>query len=478
MNWYGAIPNRWKQKRIGAVLEQRKEKNDPVKTDFILSLSAAHGVVPYSERKERGGNKPKEQLNKYAIAHNGDLLVNCMNVLSGSSGLSHWYGAISPVYYALYAQNNDVNIEYFTYVFRLPVFYKSLIGLGKGILMHESKTGAWNTIRLRIGMPDLKNVLVPVPDRCEQDQIVRFLDWKMSEINRFIKQKRREIRKLNELKKTIINCAVTKGLDGEVTLKDSGIKWLGKVPEHWEAKRVSPFFSFSKGYSISRADMQTSGLPCIHYGDIHGHCGFEVDPSKQVVGCIDDEKYCFEPDDYLKYGDFLFVGSSEDLEGSGNFTWYNSNVRAIAGTDTIILRTKREINHRFVAYMFDSQSFRNQIRILVNGVKVYHPTQAMIKRAFFVLPPKNEQSEIVDYLDSRCTDIDNMIEALKSEIELITEYRTRMISDVVTGKVDVRDIEVPDIASEDISEDVVEDELLDEEGIADENEEVQEDADD
>ena len=131
MPWYGELPERWKAKRVASILQQRKEKNDPVQTDFILSLSAKSGVVPYSERTEKGGNKPKDDLTMYSIARENDLLVNCMNVLAGSSGVTKWTGAISPVYYALFPRyESSVNIWYYNYIFRLITFYRSLIGLG------------------------------------------------------------------------------------------------------------------------------------------------------------------------------------------------------------------------------------------------------------------------------------------------------------------------------------------------------------
>lgn len=190
--WFGELPERWESKRIGALLQQRKETNAPVKTDFILSLSAAHGVVPYSERVEKGGNKPKNDLTKYSIAHENDLLVNCMNVLAGSCGVSKWHGAISPVYYALYPRNaDDINIWYYNYIFRLVTFYRSLIGISKGILVHESSTGSLNTIRLRVSMQNMNYVMMPLPSRNEQDQIVRYLDWKMSKINMLINAKKK-----------------------------------------------------------------------------------------------------------------------------------------------------------------------------------------------------------------------------------------------------------------------------------------------
>lgn len=135
--WCDVIPSHWDSLRLKRILQERKERNNPIKTDFLLSLTAKQGVVPHSEKEGVGGNKPKDDLTKYNIAHPGDLLVNCMNVVSGAAGVSSWSGAISPIYYALYPRTEDINIWYYHYIFRLKTFQRSLLGLGKGILMHN-----------------------------------------------------------------------------------------------------------------------------------------------------------------------------------------------------------------------------------------------------------------------------------------------------------------------------------------------------
>ena len=175
--WVDKIPSHWEMLRLKRILQIRKEKNNPVVTDFILSLTASQGVVPVAEKEGAGGNKPKDDLTKYSVARKNDLLVNCMNVVAGSAGVSKWDGAISPVYYALYPRDGDsCNIWYFHYLFRLLPFQRSLLGLGKGILLHESSTGKLNTVRMRISMDYLNNVNLPLPPRDEQDKIVAYLN--------------------------------------------------------------------------------------------------------------------------------------------------------------------------------------------------------------------------------------------------------------------------------------------------------------
>ena len=138
--WVDEIPEHWDFYRIKRIFTQRVEKNDPVITENILSLTAKQGVVPIAEKEGAGGNKPKGDMTQYNVARPDDLLVNCMNIVSGSAGVSRYFGAISPVYYALYPRL-DCNVWYYHYLFRLMPFQRSLLGLGKGILMHESDSG-------------------------------------------------------------------------------------------------------------------------------------------------------------------------------------------------------------------------------------------------------------------------------------------------------------------------------------------------
>lgn len=166
-SWIGEIPAHWEVKPLRAFFNFRNEKNDPVKTENILSLSIAHGVTPYTE-EGRGGNKSKDDLTAYKIAHEGDIVLNSMNVIVGAVGRSKYYGAISPVYYALYPKNDDVYVPFFEKIFMNSGFQKGLLRFGKGILMKISGTGQMNTIRMKISQDDLKTVRFPIPPHDEQ----------------------------------------------------------------------------------------------------------------------------------------------------------------------------------------------------------------------------------------------------------------------------------------------------------------------
>jgi type I restriction enzyme S subunit len=148
VEWIGEVPEHWEILRLKWVLARRKEKNSPIQTQDILSLTIAQGLVPLSEKEGSGGNLPKDDLAAYDIARPGDLVINSMNVIVGAVGLSRYFGAISPVYYAMFPVFTSTSIEYYHYMFRSSEFQSSLAVLGDGILIKQSESsGKLNTIR-------------------------------------------------------------------------------------------------------------------------------------------------------------------------------------------------------------------------------------------------------------------------------------------------------------------------------------------
>jgi len=412
MNWYGHLPNGWQTRKIRELFSERNEKVSD--NDYQALSVSKHGTVPQLENVAKTLNGDSRKL-----VRKGDYAINSRSDRKGSSGLSQHDGSISLINIVL-TPRNEILGRFAHYILRSHYFIEEFYRNGRGIV-----SDLWTT-----RYSEMRTIILPLPPLEEQAQIVSWLDWQNSCIAKYIRAKKREIECLRELRKTIISKTVTKNCSD------------------WETKRTIAMFSFSRGQSISRYDMRASGIPCIHYGDIHGHCAFEVDPSKHKLGYVSEQQISGGKDTYLKYGDFLFCGSSEDLDGSGNFAYFNSNAIAVAGTDTIRLRAMYPINHRFIAYLFDSQSFREQIRRQVNGVKVYHPTQAIIKRTVLTLPPLPIQETIVAYLDEQCTSIDTLISKHTQEINLLVEYKVRIVSDAVTGKIDLGGVDIPDFESE------------------------------
>ncbi|MDP5132358.1 MAG: restriction endonuclease subunit S, partial [Paraglaciecola sp.] len=186
------IPSDWELVPIRAIFRFRNEKNSPIKTEEILSLSIANGVTKYSE-EGRGGNKRKDDISAYKIAHPKDIVLNSMNVIVGAVGMSKFYGAISPVYYALYTEREDVLVEFYEKIFLNEGFQRGLLKFGKGILIKLSGTGKLNTIRMKISTDDLKLLYFPKPPFEEQKSIFDFLDKKTAQIDEAIAIKEQQI---------------------------------------------------------------------------------------------------------------------------------------------------------------------------------------------------------------------------------------------------------------------------------------------
>lgn len=206
-------------------------------------------------------------------------------------------------------------------------------------------------------------------------------------------------------------------------------------PGSWQTFPARHLFRFTRGYAIARAEMGNEGTPCIHYGDIHGRYGFEINLDTASIGRV-VEPATFGAKELVEKGQYLFAGSSEDFEGSGNFTLVQGQQRGIAGTDTIVLTPKYEVPERYMAYLFDSLFFREQIRPHMMGIKVFHPSQRVIKNALCLLPPSEEAELIALFLDRKTAEIDGLVGKLQREVELLERYRRELIAHTVTRGLD------------------------------------------
>ncbi|MDR7654514.1 restriction endonuclease subunit S [Acinetobacter junii] len=220
------------------------------------------------------------------------------------------------------------------------------------------------------------------------------------------------------------------------TYKDSGVQWLGNIPNDWEVVRFRDICTFSKGLNITKENLQDTGIPCVNYGEVHSKYGFEVSPERNELKCVSEDYLKSSPKSLLAYGDFIFADTSEDIDGSGNFTYLNSHVMTFAGYHTVIVRPKSYINVRYLAYVFDSLSFRHQIRTAVKGVKVYSITKAILKDTTVWLPDLDQQYEIAQFLDQKTTQIDQAIAIKEQQIALLNERKQIVIQQAVTKGLD------------------------------------------
>lgn len=419
--WLGDIPSHWAIKKLKHIFYEKPHTQNM----SINSGSISFGEVVYKDDEKI----PEITKRSYQEVLSGEFLINPLNLnydlISLRIALSQINVVVSAGYIVI-KNKLDINKKYYKYLLHIyDVMYMKLLGSG---------------VRSTISFNNIANSLLPIPPLPEQTAIADYLDAKTAQIQTAIRLKREQIDRLKEYRQTLINECITKGLNPNAALKNSGVVWLGDIPSHWTIKKFRHLFSFRKGLSITKENLQETGIPCVNYGEIHSKFGFSVNPQINELKCVSEDYLKNNQKSLLTYGDFIFADTSEDIEGSGNFTYLNSQMLTFAGYHTVICSQKEKHNPRFLAYVFDSSSFRNQIRTKVKGVKVYSITQAILKDNFVWLPPFSEQTAIADYLDSKTTQIDTALATYQAQIDKLNEYQRSLVNDVVTGKIDVRTI--------------------------------------
>ncbi|EAK0818731.1 restriction endonuclease subunit S [Campylobacter lari] len=420
IEWLGEIPEHWEIKPLKAVFNQRNEQNTNLKLHTILSLIKDIGVVPYEE-KGNIGNKSKEDLQSYKIARINDLVLNKMNAVIGSLGVSAYNGLVSPIYLVFYINSPKYLMSYYSYLFQIKNVQKFLKIYAYGIM----------EIRESIDYLDFKKMSLPVPPPKEQEQIANFLDEKCEKIKNFIEKKEKLINLLKEQKQALINETIAKGLDKNVNFKDSGIKYLGEIPQHWKVKRLANFGAFLKGNGISRQDLAEDGESAILYGDIYTK--YQIKTHFLHSKISKKTSLSATP---IYNGDILFSGSGETKEDIGKSVVYLGDDNAFAGGDVIIFRQK-ENNALFLSYVLNTKYANFCKSIDSKGEIIVHIYASNLKDIKIPLPPLKEQEQIANFLDEKCEKIDLLIEKTEKQIKLIKEYKTTLINQAVCGRINL-----------------------------------------
>lgn len=431
--WINTIPKKWKLKKIKYALKNRNENNNPIRSKNILSLTAKQGVIPLEE-KEGGGNKPKEDYSAYKLAYPNDIVMNSMNVLSGSVGLSKYFGCVSPVYYMLRPIDEKDDVRYYNYIFQTTVFQRSLLGLGNGILMKESDNGKLNTIRMRIPLDKLGNLLIPVPDSSIQRKIADYLDSIIPNIDMLLADIEKQIETLEEYKKSIITEAVTKGLDPDVEMKDSGISYIGNIPKHWKVTNLKYLGKCQNGISKG-GEYFGNGFPFVSYGDVYKNYSIP----QNVDGLIMSTKT--EQNIYsVKYGDVFFTRTSETIEEIGFASTCLKSIdnSVFAGFLIRFRPTSSDLIPEFSKFYFRSNIHRKFFVKEMNLVTRASLSQNLLGRLPVLLPPLCEQQIIAKNLEKKCAEIDGAIEEKKEQLETLEQYKKSLIYEYATGKKEVK----------------------------------------
>jgi type I restriction enzyme S subunit len=421
-----SIPSHWSDVLFKHITTPKSIQNN--KGEELLSVFLNKGVVRYSDTTQKQVHKPSEDMSKYQLVEPRDVVLNNQQAWRGSVGVSKYRGIVSPAY-LVYSLSDSINSRFMNYLIRDSSTVSQFVVASKGV----------GSIQRNISVPLLKNVILPIPTWEEQVQIARFLDWKVSDVNRFIASKRKEIKLLEELKKSVIYKVVSHGLTPNVAMKPCELSWGESIPISWkEVKLKRVLTKLQRPYSP-----EDEMLICSNNGTVFPR----GDKRIGLIAIGDNGCQGVREGDLLIHGMDTWHGAIAVSEYNGKCT-------------TVVHVCDSSQNKRFIAYYLRMLAFRKLYKAISNGVRQNTSDFRSWSKAgeiVIALPPLDEQNAIADYLDARCSEIDQMIEALQKEIFHMIEYRTRMISDVVTGKVDVRGIEVPipeyEIESDPIDED-------------------------
>ena len=442
LSWYPhGIPSHWNIMRHKNVLAEHKElvgKNEKQYTLLSLTLK---GVIIRDLSEGKG--KFAKDYDKYVVVDPGDFIFCLfdMDETPRTVGLSKHHGMITGAYDVF--KPHDINSEYFYYYYLSLDNAKALKPLYSGL-------------RKVIPFPSFMAIKFPVPPRREQDQIVRYLDWQISKINHMIHGFQKQIKLLEERKVTLINNAVTKGIDPTVPVQNIPSCWMGSIPAHWKmipSKRV-----FVEGKE-RRRDGDVSATASQKYGIISQEEYMRREGRRIVVANqgLDNWKH-------VDLGNFVislrsFQGGIELCEITGCVTWHY-----------VVLLPQEMVCTQYFKWLLKSKSYIKALQ----GTSEFIRDGQDLRYSNFVkvdlpLIPLEEQKAIADYINVEVAKIDNVLPSFQKEIDLLREYRTRLISDVVTGQIDVRDVVIPKYIREDDTE-------IDVADTPDDTEEVAEDA--
>ena len=427
VDWLGEIPSHWECLPIRSIFKFRNEKNDPIKTDNILSLSIANGVTEYSD-ENRGGNKRKDDLSSYKLAYPNDIVLNSMNVIVGAVGVSKYFGAISPVYYALSLYNQRANLSYYENIFKNENFQRGLLRFGKGILIKFGENGKMNTIRMKISQDDLKKLYFPIPPLSEQQKIAQFLDDKTAKIDQAVDLAEKQIVLLKEHKQILIQNAVTRGLNPDVPLKDSGVEWIGQVPEHWEVKKITHIFP-----NIGSGTTPNSSDPSFYEGNINW-----LQTGDLTDGYIYKTSKTITHKALQAYSTLKIYPKNSLVIAMYGATIGKVGLLQIETTTNqacCVLSAALNIEMKYIFYLF--QGIKESLVAMSYGGGQPNISQEKIKSLKLPFPNSSEQEQIADYLDKQTAKIDQAIALKIAHIEKLKEYKSVLINDVVTGKVRV-----------------------------------------
>lgn len=420
--WIGEIPGEWRVDILSLHLYDHCLYNNNLKENNLLSLS--YGRIIRKDINTKEGLLPSS-FNRYNIIDTGDIVLRLTDLQNDKkslrTGLCKERGIITSAYLTLRNRGNDDSsfLHYLLHTYDLcKVFY----GMGNGV-------------RQGMNYSDVRKIKIPCPPLSVQQSISSFLDTKCGEIDSLISIQEEMISELLAYKQSVITEAVTKGLDKKAKMKNSGVEWIGDIPEEWEIKPYKAIFYTEKGLNITKADLVEKGEPVLSYGQIHSKMNTGTKINDALLKYVPSSYIETNPECLVQKGCFLIADTSEDYDGCGNAIYVDKDMTLFAGYHTIVARPiHNNGDYKYLAYLFLTDIWRQQIRSRVSGIKVYSINQKIIRLTSVLLPPLPVQQAIATYLDEKTSQIDSLIALKQSKIESLKEYKKSIIYEYVTGK--------------------------------------------
>lgn len=422
VEWIGEMPRHWRIERAKFHFRQSFERGNS--TPELLAATQKHGMYPQRLLEGVVQVMAGTDLQQFKSVHINDFVIS-LRSFQGGFERSDYEGVCSPAYQVFHA-DKQYDVKWLKWFFKNDMFIDAMNALTVGI--REGRN---------IKFDDFANSLLPVPPLSEQTAIAAYLDEKCATIDAIIAEAKASIEEYKSWKASVIFETVTKGLNPNAEMKDSGVEWIGEIPGGWAVERLKAMFSFGKGLPITKEDLVEQGIPVISYGQIHAKFNTGVEVLPQLLRYVDAKWLESNANSLVSEGDFIFADTSEDMEGCGNCVYVdtlNEGAQLFAGYHTITFKPKRSKHNKFLAYLFKSDAWRTQLRSRVGGVKLFSISRRMLNLATVILPPQNEQTAIVAYLDSKCAAIDGIILEKEDLIRELENYKRSLIFEAVTGK--------------------------------------------
>lgn len=412
VEWLGEVPSHWEISSLGKILLSVSEKNRP---DLpLLSITRELGVIERdTEDQDSNHNFIPDDLSNYKILKKGQFGMNKMKAWQGSYGVSHFTGIVSPAYY-IFDFIKLINPQFFHWAIRSKVYISFFGSASDGV-----RIGQWDLSKSR-----MKSIPFVIPPLSEQQKIAQFLDDKTAKIDQAVDLAEKQIALLKEHKQILIQNAVTRGLNPDVPLKDSGVEWIGQVPEHWEILSIKRLSQVKRGASPRPIDNPK-------YFDDDGEYAWV-----RISDVTASNMYLLETTQKLSnlgksYSVPLMPGSLF-LSIAGSVGKPIITKIKVCIHDGFVYFPEYKQNTKFLYYIFYSEQPYIGLGKMGTQLNLNTDTVGAIK---IPIPPLCEQQQIADYLDAQTAKIDQAIALKTAHIEKLKEYKSVLINDVVTGKV-------------------------------------------